>query len=507
MAEPLPEGASSPDPVIPEDFEQSWTPSTRRGYDRRVAAAESSRERHPRSRSTVRAALAAGFTIVFALWVLWGYQLFRGLQQIEESVSRVHDAYLRGEQTLSKLRTNVLFGSIYLRDALVDGALNRRPLYRAELTRLRQEAEGLLNAYVPEVESQTERDHWALLQLELGKYWSSREVAFIEPPLTQAQAAAMLGGRAAPQRDTVLQVMDQLLALQTAAGHRQQEALSLLYRDVRTRLLLMGAGTLLVALGAAVVASRRVNWLQREIERQRRIEQSNREDLERLSARLVSVQEQERGALARELHDEVGQALTAVKMDIGIALRADLDSRVRNALEESRDISESTLRSVRDMSQLLHPSILDDFGLPATLTTYLRNFSRRTGIRAQLAETMEARLASEIELCVYRIVQEALNNVAQHSGATACTVTLNAGDGLLRLVIEDNGQGVGSAVSRVTAGRGLGFIGMRERAQSLGGSFMVNDRDGGGATVVVRLPLSGTAASDDSQEMDVRRAG
>jgi signal transduction histidine kinase len=159
------------------------------------------------------------------------------------------------------------------------------------------------------------------------------------------------------------------------------------------------------------------------------------------------------------------------------------------------------------MSQLLHPSILDDFGLPATLTTYLRNFSRRTGIRAQLAETMEARLASEIELCVYRIVQEALNNVAQHSGATACTVTLNAGDGLLRLVIEDNGQGVGSAVSRVTAGRGLGFIGMRERAQSLGGSFMVNDRDGGGATVVVRLPLSGTAASDDSHEMDVRRAG
>ena len=189
----------------------------------------------------------------------------------------------------------------------------------------------------------------------------------------------------------------------------------------------MGAGTLLVALVAAVVASKRVNRLQREIERQRRIEQSNREDLERLSARLVTVQEQERGALARELHDEVGQALTAVKMDIGIALRADIDSRVRSALEEAREISESTLRSVRDMSQLLHPSILDDFGLPATLTTYLRNFSRRTGIRAQLAETMDARLAPEIEVCVYRIVQEALSNVAQHSGATACTVTAQCG--------------------------------------------------------------------------------
>ena len=493
--------------MIPQDFDHGWTADTSGGYDRRMAPAASSRERNPRSRSTVRPALIAGFTIVFALWLLWGYQLFRGLQQIEQSVSTIHDSHLRGEQTLSKLRTNVLFGSIYLRDALVDGATARREMYRAELTRLRNEAEQLLSTYVPEVESLAERDHWALLQWELDNYWSSREVAFVEPPMTPAEAAALLGGRVAPQRDTVLHVMDQLLALQTAATQRQKEDLDLLYEDVRTRLLLMGAGTLLVALVAAVVASKRVNWLQREIERQRRIEQSNREDLERLSARLVSVQEQERGALARELHDEVGQALTAVKMDIGIALRADIDSRVRNALEEAREISESTLRSVRDMSQLLHPSILDDFGLPATLTTYLRNFSRRTGIRAQLAETMNARLAPEIELCVYRIVQEALSNVAQHSGATTCTVTLSAGDGLLRLMIEDNGHGVGRAVSRVRAGRGLGFIGMRERAQSLGGSFMVSDRVGGGATVVVRLPLNGTAARNASKEIDVRRAG
>src|SRR5207342_903071 len=156
-----------------------------------------------------------------------------------------------------------------------------------------------------------------------------------------------------------------------------------LYRQVRTRLLWMGAGTLIVALVVAIMASRHVNRLQKQIERQRRIEQQTREDLERLSARLVDVQEQERRALARELHDEVGQALTAVKMDIGIALRADVDARIRAALEEARDISEATLRSVRDMSQLLHPSVLDDFGLPATLTTYLRNFSHRTGIRAQ----------------------------------------------------------------------------------------------------------------------------
>ena len=184
------------------------------------------------------------------------------------------------------------------------------------------------------------------------------------------------------------------------------------------------------------MASRHASRLQREMERQRRNEQGNREDLERLSARLVNAQEDERRSLARELHDEVGQGLTAVKMDIGIALRGDIDPRSRTALEEARDLTETTLRGVRDMSQLLHPSVLDDFGLPATLKTYLRNFSHRSGIRAQLAETMDERLAPEVELCVYRIVQEALSNVARHSGATACTVALDR-----RPAVEPAGRG------------------------------------------------------------------
>ncbi len=200
-----------------------------------------------------------------------------------------------------------------------------------------------------------------------------------------------------------------------------------------------------------------------------------------------------------------GQALTAVKMDIGIALRAEVDPRVRNALEDARDISEATLRSVRDLSQLLHPSVLDDFGLPATLTTYLRNFSQRTGIRAQLAETMDARLAPTIEVCVYRVVQEALSNVAQHSGATACTVSLNAGSGFVRVVVEDNGCGIDSAATGAIAGRGLGLIGMRERAQALGGSFAVAGRASGGTMLTLIVPLN--AAVGDDAEAAVRRAG
>ena len=455
---------------------QSWIAHGRGLSDRRA--------------SSTRVALAGGFAVVFALWLLWGYQLTLSLKNIEQSVASVHEQYVRGEQTLSKVRTNVLLGSIYLRDALIDTAASHREEYRAELGNLRNAVEQALTAYLPEVESKAEREHWARLQAELSDFWASRELALTdsEPP-SPARAAALLRTRVVPKRETILQVLDQLAALQAEANRRRQEEANALYSQVRFRQMSMGGITLLMALVVAVMASRHVSRLQREIERQRAGEQQNRQDLERLSARLVDAQEAERRKLARELHDEVGQALTAVKMDIGIALRSDNRLRVKGALEEASELTENTLRGVRDLSQLLHPSMLDDFGLPTTLTTYLRSFSQRTGIRAQLAETIDDRLVPATEVCVYRIVQEAFNNIVQHSGATACTVSLSAGEGALRLVIEDNGRGLGPFPRPADTRQGLGLIGMRERAQAIGGTFLIANAATGGTRISVTLPL------------------
>src|SRR5688572_3650314 len=133
-----------------------------------------------RRASSTRIALATGFAIVFALWLLWGYQLGRSLKNIEQSVASVHEQYVRGEQTLSKVRTNVLLGSIYLRDALIDTAPSNRDEYRAELGRLRESVEQALTAYLPEVGSRAERAHWARLQSELGEFWASRELALTD---------------------------------------------------------------------------------------------------------------------------------------------------------------------------------------------------------------------------------------------------------------------------------------------------------------------------------------
>lgn len=463
---------------------ESSNPSARREPGPAVWSASNSSIFRPQR------ALIIGFALVFALWLAWGFQLVRSLRDMERKDDIIQDAYVQGDQTLLHVRTNVLLGSIYLRDALIDGDITRLEDYRRDLNRLRSEVDVALQTYVPKVNSPVERQHWARLQSELAAFWESRELALpgTLPDGEQAETATLLRNRVVPRRDTILLILDQLAALQETGTRQRRADAYALNRAVRARLLSMGAATLSVAFLVAVMASLYVSKLQRQIEEQRQADQNNREDLERLSARLVDAQEAERRHLARELHDEVGQALTAMKMDIGIALRSDNPFRVKGALEDASQLAETTLRGVRDLSQLLHPSTLDDFGLPATLAAYLRNFSSRTGIRAQLAETIDERLAPAVETAVYRIVQEALSNVAQHSGATACTVSLNEGADVLNLVIEDNGEGLEKTFDPTR--RGLGLIGMRERAQALGGTFSAVTRPGGGAQLSVTLPLT-----------------
>jgi signal transduction histidine kinase len=437
-----------------------------------------------RQTASMRVVLLLGFAAVFGLWLVWGSQLVQNLRHIEDNVEDLQRHYVRGEQALSRVRTNVLLGSIYLRDALIDSAPPRQEYYRSELSRLRDEIEALLGAYLTDVPS-AERDRWLRLQEELSDYWSSRDVAFTGSARTSIESYLLLRQRVVPKRDGVLQIVDQLGALQAAARQQQETETAALYSAVRGRLFLIGGLTLVGAVGAAVLATRRVGRLQHQIEQQRLEEHRIRRDLERLSAGLVDIQVRERREISRELHDAIGQALTAVKLDIGIALRGDVSERTRVALDEAKEITESTLQSVRDLSQLLHPSTLDDFGLPETLRTYLKRFAERTGIRTQLVAALPDRLPSDVEASLYRIIQEAMNNIARHSGASACTVTLNTIRSELRLIVQDNGCGLKSS-----QGHGLGLIAMRERAQAQGGSFAIDVPASGGTRIVVTMNVA-----------------
>jgi len=206
----------------------------------------------------------------------------------------------------------------------------------------------------------------------------------------------------------------------------------------------------------------------------------------------VRAQEDERRAIARELHDEIGQALTAVDVELAVAERTlGTDGRAAAAIHEARTVTQRALGGVRDLSQLLRPSMLDDFGLPDTLKWYLRKFSDRTGVRTELVEDrLSDRLPIDVEVCVYRTIQEALTNVSRHARATACRIFVQRLASSVIVTVEDDGVGLSPPGAGNTAARaGLGLVGIRERVSDLGGTFRIEGKSGTGTRLTIELPL------------------
>ena len=202
--------------------------------------------------------------------------------------------------------------------------------------------------------------------------------------------------------------------------------------------------------------------------------------------RVVEAQELERRRLARELHDETGQALTSILLGLkGLEERMD-DSESREAAEELRELVVSTLQDVRRLAVELRPSALDDFGLVAALERLTGSFAEQTGIAVDFQTALaEERLPEEVETAIYRIVQESLTNVVKHARARRVSILLARKDGAVKAVVEDDGQGFDPAEQ--TGGSGL--VGMRERLALLGGRLAVESAPDRGTTVAAEVPL------------------
>jgi signal transduction histidine kinase len=217
------------------------------------------------------------------------------------------------------------------------------------------------------------------------------------------------------------------------------------------------------------------------------------EQLRKLSWKLIEVQEETLRQVARDLHDEFGQILTAIGAMLGRAGQKglDKDSVFVQDVQKVKKIVEDTLQTVRDSSQIFRPAILDDFGLEQTLDWFAKQFSRQTGVTVHFQrEMVDSFFPGEDAIHLYRIVQEALNNVARHSKAQEAWVVLEEKAEALELEIRDNGVGfdMTSEMDRI-AGEGLGLMGMRERAEHLKGSFSISSAPRQGTVVRVRIPL------------------
>ncbi len=259
---------------------------------------------------------------------------------------------------------------------------------------------------------------------------------------------------------------------------------------LQTRLTRMVAFALTAGLLLSLLSALYILRLQRQEQRRYAELARSRRDLEALSARLVDAQETERRALSRELHDEVGQSLGALLVDVGRLsnLLPSDSAQVREQLNRIKTLAENEVNTVRNMALLLRPSMLDDLGLVAALEWQGREVSRRTQMEVEVqAQGVAETLPDEHKICTYRIVQEALNNAARHASARTAKVTVVQDSQKLQVSIEDPGRGFD--VRRV---RGLGLLGMEERVKRLGGSLTVESSPGHGTTVRAELPLKPT---------------
>jgi signal transduction histidine kinase len=202
--------------------------------------------------------------------------------------------------------------------------------------------------------------------------------------------------------------------------------------------------------------------------------------------RVVEAQELERARLARELHDETGQALTSILLGLKPLEQAAASDEVRAAVALVRELVVSTLQDVRRLAVELRPSALDDFGLAPAVERLVDTFREQSGLQVDLeAHLGEARLPSEIETALYRVVQEALTNIVKHAGATRVSVLLRRKDGGLLAVVEDDGAGFDPSRTREAA---LGLAGMRERLALVGGRLQIESASGAGTTLAAEVP-------------------
>jgi signal transduction histidine kinase len=233
------------------------------------------------------------------------------------------------------------------------------------------------------------------------------------------------------------------------------------------------------------------------------------DDRRELAQRLIATRESTLREISRELHDEFGQILTAIGSMLGRAGKhAPEGSELRADLREIREVAQAALDNVRGLSQTLHPSILDELGLESTIDWYLPTVKKQLGIDVTYErEGTAVAVDATIGIHVYRVLQEALSNVARHSGADRAVVRLHIQPSELTLEIEDHGRGFGLTGPRVRgsaeadppargsgeASRGLGLVAMRERAELVNGSIELLTPPGGGTTVRLKVPLSAAA--------------
>jgi signal transduction histidine kinase len=341
--------------------------------------------------------------------------------------------------------------------------------------------------------NEEDNERIASLQLKLEDYWQAFNPLFDWTPAERAtQSARFLRREVLPRREAALAITQEIEELNNKNLTAQRAEVTRRHGAFRSDLHTLLWQSLFLGVVVAISAVVRLRVLERRSEVERAVAQDAERQMRKLSQQLVATQEEERKKLSRELHDHVGQMLTALRMELGRIerSRASSDTIVAEAVTAGRQLVDDVVRTVRDLALGLRPSMLDDFGLQAALEWHVRDFTRRFGLHVDL--TMEGEfdgLPDQHRTCVYRAVQEALTNCIKHSSCERIQVKVLGHQDNLLLSIADDGVGVDRSHRA-----GLGLRGIEERVRELHGETSIRSKPGDGTVVSVRLPIPITAS-------------
>ena len=392
-----------------------------------------------------RMALLIGFGGLLLIMALAGVDALRVLRQFRSNDEQIRSRYLSQNHVLNDIRSDVYVSGTYVRDYLLEPDPERAEAYRTKLEDVRKHMESSLEIYGRQA-TPPEFQHDSALRAELMNYWGVLAPIFEWNPAERRRSGyAFLRDEVFPRRQSMLAIANSIAAIneqQLTAGNDQ--VVSLLLR-FQTRLLVTLVAALVLGLGMASFSTRKILKLEHQARLRYEEVADARGQLKDLSARLVQAQETERRALSRELHDEVGQSLSAVLMELrnlSAGLKGRSEEQSRNHVETVKGLVENTVRVVRNMALLLRPSMLDDLGLIPALKWQARESAKRTSMDVTVATELDSDdLPDDYKTCIYRVVQEALHNCARHSHATTVRIRVEQRPERLMLIIQDDGQG------------------------------------------------------------------
>jgi len=422
---------------------------------------------------------------VFSSWALWQIAGLRDLQ------TRIVDRSRRDSLQLLRIQNDLNQLGLVMRDMLAGDEPYPLEAWKPQFERMKLDLADALETErrLAPAERSPDRQHY--LADSLAQFWSTLDQAFAAAAAGHdQQARQMIRVAAEAQQNSLVDTVARLLVQNNEVEQQVTARIQNIYAGVEKNVYVFVAAVLVMI---ALTSLYLIQSNRRLFDRLETLSSERRD----LSRKLIAVQEEVLRSISRELHDEFGQILTAIGAMLTRAAKQNVPKSFQEDVAEIREVAQSTLERVRSLSLALHPSILDEGGLEQAIDWYIPVFQRQTGIAVDYRKTGRSPvIADAVAIHVYRVLQEALNNVAKHAHTDRAWVRVTFSPRELRVEVEDRGAGLPADGQ---ARRGIGMVAMRERAELLRGSIEFTRPHEGGTLVRLTVPLM--EAAQAAEEM------